>query len=465
MRRTRILVVGAVLLATSACGARWSDAQRLAVQARHQGGSSRPTAAAATGATGSTIPGATAGAGAAGGGGTGAATGTGAQTGGESATASGAGAGPLPCAAASDGPGVTADKINLGSISSLSGPVPGLGASSAAATRAYIAFRNATGGVCGRQLALREADDGTDAGTYRASITGMAPTVLGIAGGFAFGDVGGTDIIEQQNIPVVNLASADAVQRLPSTFDVNPPFERPDTLIGKYRYLYEQGARNVSMTYIAVDQSRQLAQEQRGLIEAAGLKVVNVQELPLSTLSYDSAARGVANSGADYLFFVGQTEANASMARSMADTGYKLKFAEYFTFSYGTAFIAEAGAAAEGAITWLRSLPNEEAGTNAELASYLQWMGQVAPGVPVDAFSVDSWVAAKAFVDSLEALPGPISREALIAQLRATDTYDADGMYGAIRLGAELTNGCEVAMQVQSGVWKRLAPAQGFLCQ
>ena len=62
------------------------------------------------------------------------------------------------------------------------------------------------------------------------------------------------------------------------------------------------------------------------------------------------------------------------------------------------------------------------------------------------------------------ALPGPITREALIAQLAKVGTYDAGGLYGPIELGAELTNGCQVAMKVVSGKWKRLTPAKGFLC-
>ena len=81
----------------------------------------------------------------------------------------GAAGGPSPCSAPSDAPGVTDDEITLGTISSLSGPVPGLGASALAAAQAYVAYRNSTGGVCGRQLVLRTADDGTDNGRHRAA--------------------------------------------------------------------------------------------------------------------------------------------------------------------------------------------------------------------------------------------------------------------------------------------------------
>ena len=200
------------------------------------------------------------------------------------------------------------------------------------------------------------------------------------------------------------------------------------------------------------------------LMRAAGMKVVSVQELPISTISFDSAARTVANSKADYLWFTATADANQGMAHALKDANYKPKFPEYFVYTYGTNFIAAAGDASEGAITWIRSLPNEEASGNKELATFLRWMDRIAPGENSDAFAADSWAGAKAFFDNLEALPGPITRAALVAKLKGVASYDGGGMYGPIELGPEFTNGCVVGMQVQGGKWKRMTPATGFLC-
>jgi ABC-type branched-subunit amino acid transport system substrate-binding protein len=460
-----LVALGALLISTASCGARWSDEERAAVLTRHQGtpGASAPAPSGGAGGAGATgtggsldVAGGVASAGD-GGGGTGPAA--------DGAGGAGASGGPAPCEVASDAPGVTDREIRLGSISSLSGPVPGLGASSAAAARAYVAYRNATGGVCGRRVVLQEADDGTETARYRALVTDMAPKVFGLAGGFALGDVGGLDVIEQAKLPVVGIPGDDRGTALPTYFDLNPPFEDPDGVSGKYRYLYEQGVRTVTQVYLAVSQSRLEAQRQARQMRASGLQIVDVQELPLATLSYDAPARRVANSGADYLFFIGDARGNGAMARAMHDAGVDVQFAEYFTFSYGEGFIEQASPpAAEGAITWLRSLPNEEGGSNAELARFLEWMDRSAPGVVRDAFAVDSWATTKAFLDNLQALRGAITRAALIEQLRSVDTYDADGMYGPVRLGRELNNGCVVGMQVRDGRWRRMTPASGFLC-
>jgi hypothetical protein len=91
-------------------------------------------------------------------------------------------------------------------------------------------------------------------------------------------------------------------------------------------------------------------------------------------------------------------------------------------------------------------------------------MGRVAPGEVRDTFAAESWVAAKAFFEALEDLPGAISREALVAQLKTLTEFDADGFFGRINLGGKRNNGCFIGMQVKGGKWVRLTPSQGFLC-
>jgi ABC-type branched-subunit amino acid transport system substrate-binding protein len=455
-------IAAALVLATwaSACGARWSDDQRAEVAGRYRGGPSTGTDVAEDGvgsaggdggSTGTTTPGSQVAAGPTAGGG-----------GGAQPTATGAG-GPQPCAAKSTEKGVTDEQITIGEISSLSGPVPGLGASAAAAVRSYVAFRNATGGVCGRQIVLKEADDGTDSARYRSALRQLNPNVLGIAGGFGIGDIGAEDVINELKIPIIN-SPTGRTGELRWVFDINPDFPRPDMVIGKYKHLYEQGARKVSQTYTAVAQSRIEANIQRGLMEAAGLEVVHVNELPLSTLSYDAAARAAANSGADYLWFIAETSGQAAMAKSVQSTGYQWKFKEFSYTTYGTKFIELAGSAAEGATSWIRSLPTEEASTNKAMSTYVEWMDRVASGLPQDLFSIDSWVSAHAFFEALEALPGPITREAIVQQLASLQSFDADGMFAPIALGQDLSKGCFLGMIVRNGKWQRLAPAKGYLC-
>jgi ABC-type branched-subunit amino acid transport system substrate-binding protein len=317
--------------------------------------------------------------------------------------------------------------------------------------------------VCGRKLVLKSADDGMDNGRFRSLMSEMGPKVLGFAGGIGGGDAGGADVVTAQKIPVVNTPISDQFQNAPTVFDINPPFPRPDMVIGKYRFLKGQGGDKAALLYPAVDQTRSEAKKQKAQMVSAGINVVLDKEFPLSTLSFDSLARAVANSGATYLFFLSEPAQSASMATSLRDTGYQLKFQEYLT-TYGSNFVELAGAAAEGTSNWIRSLPTEEAASSPEATNFVKWMKQAAPDQPADVFAADSWAATKAFVDALDGLPGPITREALIAKLRSVAVYDAGGLIGPIELGPKRNKGCFIGMKVVGGKWKRFAPAKGFLC-
>ena len=464
-QRWVVALVTVAALTSAACGARWSEDQRAAVLARTEG---RGAAAAdggaaasdATGVDSADAVGGEAGGGTASGGG-GSAGGGGAKAAGKAATSA---SGPRPCDAKSDAPGVTDKQITLGTISTESGPIPGLGSSALAAAQAYIAYRNSTGGVCGRQLVLRTADDGADNGRHRAAVNDMASKTLGLVGGVGGGDAGSGDVVVSLGLPVVTVAISDPYQDAATVFDINPPLANPKGVIGKYRYLLDNGAKTVALVYPATDQTRaEMQNKHKPLMEAAGIKVVLEHEFPLSTLSFDSSARAVANSKADYMFFLSEVGQSAGMAKSMHGSGYKLKFQEYIT--YDEKFVDLAGPeAAEGVSAWIRNLPNEEPDSNAEQKAFLQWMDRTAPGVPADTFAAESWAGAKAFLDAVVALPGPITRPALLTQLRATETFDAAGFLGAIQLGKKKSNGCQVAMIVQGGKWRRLTPSKGFLC-
>lgn len=453
MRRLlAVLVLASVI--SSACGARWSKEQRVAVTARHN---ATPIAAqverdeaattdlVATDSSG--LP---------------------ASPGEPAAQSSGTGkrttASIQPCAALSTAPGVSPTTLTVGQIVTQSGPVPGLAGSAEAAVRAYVAYRNSTGGVCGRNLVLLTADDGNDNSRFRTALIEMSPKALGLIGVTAGGDSGGADVMQKEAIPATGAAFSKQFQELPTAFDINPPPPAPAVPARKFAYLKEQGVSTAALVTLSAAQAIAELDEHQRVMEASGIKIVSRQILPVTTLSFDSAARVVANSEADYLFFLAADSHDAAMAQSMRDTGYQLKFEEYLT-GYGSAYIDIAGSAAEGTTSWIRSLPKEDGSSaNAELGAYLTWMDRTSPGAKPDVFAGDAWAAAKAFVDALENLPGPISRGALVAQLRALESYDGDGFVGTIDLGNERSKGCVIGMRVTNGQWKRLAPGQGFLC-
>ncbi|MDQ2650827.1 MAG: ABC transporter substrate-binding protein, partial [Actinomycetota bacterium] len=371
--------------------------------------------------------------------------------------------GPLPCAAPSTAPGITDDEIAVATINTLSGPVPGLGASHLAATQAYAAYRNATGGVCGRRIRVVAADDGADTARYRSIVEDLNRSTFALHAGIAAGGDGGAEPLAANGIPAVGTGITPLLIGSPTYYGVRPVVPDFNALVPKYRYLRDQGVRTAAVVFISAASSPVEAGQHAQMMEAAGIKVVLNQPLPLSTLSYDSAARAVANSKADYLFFLHDQGGSASMARSLVNAGYKPKFADYIV-AYGSKFIELAGPAAEGSTSFIDTLPAEDGGVVPEHKAFLEWMERIAPQSVIDPFAALGWAGAKAMFDTLEELPGPIDRAAYLTQLAAVGTYDAGGLLGPVEFGAQQGRGCVIGMVVRDGKWQRLTPERGFLC-
>lgn len=465
-RPVAVTVVFVVLVSAAGCGARWSDDQKLALATQERGDAGpRSNSAPASGSgeavdgevfeptedlaaspdrsdAGGVAPGAP----------------------GEDAGGAGPGVTPSskPCQAPSDAPGVNDRQITLGTINSISGPSPGLGASSLAAARAYVAYRNSVGGVCGRQIVLLDGDDGVDNARNRALVNDFEARTLALVSGNACGSDGSAEVIQAKRYPVIGLACGTKLPGVDTFYSVSPrDIENESTAY--YRYLVDQGVRKAAVVYVSAGPATIEGRQKIGLLRASGIQVVLDLPIPLTTLSYDSTARAVANSGADYLVFVHASAPSAAMAKAMVGTGYKLKYSEY-RVAYGSNFIDLAGSAAEGSLTWITWVPEEDGGVLPEQRLFLEWMQRTAPNAFLDTFSNNTWAAAKLVLDLLESLPGPISRDAFLAGLDATNRYDAAGLIAPVDIGAKHDSGCMIGMVAEGGRWRRLTPTEGFLC-
>jgi ABC-type branched-subunit amino acid transport system substrate-binding protein len=204
---TRALLV--CLLLVAACGARLTDEQYAAATSGGSGGSSSGAStgsgsgAAASGSTGATTPGAAT----AGSGGTAATEGS-AGTGGGAATDGGSGDGATATCAPqpSTEVGVSDSEIRLGNVSTISGPIAGFGTTGVNGVRAYLAYINSLGGVCGRQLVLETADDRLDVAANRSGVSQLSGEVFGFVGGTTVVDAGIAAELEGTNIAHTGLA-------------------------------------------------------------------------------------------------------------------------------------------------------------------------------------------------------------------------------------------------------------------
>ncbi|WP_426246518.1 ABC transporter substrate-binding protein [Nocardioides sp. LHG3406-4] len=131
------------------------------------------------------------------------------------------------------------------------------------------------------------------------------------------------------------------------------------------------------------------------------------------------------------------------------------------TTCYDPAFPKAAGPAATGVVAMLNGLPYEEASTNEELQTFTEKVKTH------NTFSQPSWVAARLFQKAVEDVvasggPNAVTRESIIAALKAITEFDNDGMVAPFNPNDAATPAtCVVAVQLQEdGSWKRAFPEE-----
>lgn len=475
-QRLRFVVLLTVLaLVVAACGTRLSDEERAVYTARGGGGGQSDSGSGDFGESGEFGDGS----GDVGGGETGTADGGGAPDasgggggGGEDAGGGDSGggapgggpaaAGDDPCAGSASGEsGVSDSTITIGNVSQLSGAIPGFAQESVRGAQAYVAFVNATGGLCGRELELLVADDGFDASRNASETSKLEPRVLAFGGSFSVTDSGMAVALRGKNITDVGVPTNKERQQLPNTFThlVSNNSGKPGA---EWKYAASKGAKKAIVVHVAAAAARDEGLKAKASMESAGL-TVEMLEISNTQFSFAGPAQAVMNSGAQLMLFISDVNASVQMLTEMRDRGPPLPF-EWYRIAYGPEFLERAGDKAEETVAFTETLPFEEAGKNEEMAMFQEWLRRVSPSSTPNFQAINSWIAMKLLVESIRDIDGDITRDALLASVKSKTAYAAGGLIEPINPSLKDAAVCKVVVRVRGGKWVREAPASGFVC-
>jgi ABC-type branched-subunit amino acid transport system substrate-binding protein len=378
-------------------------------------------------------------------------------------------AAPVEAAAActpqpSDEIGVSDDEIVLGNVSMLSGPIPGAGQPGVDGTRAYLEYVNSTGGVCGRRLRLETGDDRTDSGQNRAETIRLSRDVLAFVGGASIVDGGAAAALDGTNIPAVQVAVDNAALASPNFFSPSP-IEPTNTTLGSvpmWRYFQRSlGLQRTAVVTLSLPSARDRARTYVADMEAAGMTVVGFHEVGLAETNFVGVAQQLENEGAEGFISLLDPVASARLAGAIAQIGYDPLVAHYGAQNYGRYFVELAGPAAEGALLPL-AFDIFENTANPAVARFVEWFGRVAPGRDPDFYAAMGWASADMLVAAIEAAGPAPTRDAVLANLRATTTFDAHGFLAPCNPAGKVTSPLFMVATVEGGEWRRVYPASGF---
>jgi ABC-type branched-subunit amino acid transport system substrate-binding protein len=466
--RIAIALVALALLA-SACGARVTDAQRASAAGPPSGGARKAAVgagAAEAGGDSDTTAGATpptAAASAA----AGSPSGAGAAAG-EAATAT-----PAAPAGGNGGAtdvGVTASSIDLGLVTTLTGPVPGLFQGAVIGAQAFVAYANSQGGIFGRKLRLTVRDDQFDTGQNRTVTTELAGKVTAFLGSFSTYDDAGLPAIQAAKVADVGYGLTDGRRTSPFNFSIQPAKSRTfrTGAFEWYARKFPDAVKAMGTIYGDIPASKQSALDSMAAAESVGWKWAYSRGVSPTETDFTADVVRMKSSGVKGVYLVAtDVKSMARLLKAMAQQSFRPELIALGASGYDASLPTLAGAAAEGVYVdqQLALYQGQDAGSIPEVALMNQWIKRVKPGYTPDLFAAYSWASGRLLLQGLQAAGPKLTRAGLVDALRKVDNFDANGLVAAAGPGSKRQPTCDLFMQIKGGQYRRVEPAgKGFLC-
>jgi len=479
MRRVRVtaLVLLAVLSA-AACGARLSpELRKQAATAALNAGSGNGTGtgpgagpANSPGAVNGGIGGAIGGTnGTQGSNGT---TGTQGTQGGTQGAASG-------CNGATD-VGMTADSIQLGNVSSTSGPVSGLFEGAPQGAQAFAAFLNSQGGLCGHNVHIRFADDSTNCQGNQNATEELASKVFAFVGSFSLEDGCGAKYLNAHtNVPDIHVALAPEADSPPNHFDIETGALGYAT--GPFAYYAKKlgaAVQSVGTLYANVGGAVPKQKAFEHAAESVGWKFVYSRATDASETDWVGDFVTMCNRDKIKIFFTGAENAQyaAKMVNDERQAGCPSSLINIIPIAYDQAFVADVGntSAIENLLGWNEYslfFNTDEAEKIPELKLLQGWFSKANPGKPLNLYALFAWASGRLFQQAFQAAGAHVNRASLMDQMRKIQQFTASGIVAPMT-PSDKKGGvkCYVLWQVHNGKFSRVddpaptADSKGYRC-
>ncbi len=449
------------VLVTAACGARLDSQQRrVALQAYAGGGG--PAAPGAVASPGTTTGGQVGGGGTQQGGG-------GTQQGG-GGTQPGGGAACDPSGNKASDTGVTATSINIGTVSDISGVQPGLFQSTFDAMKAWKAYTDSLGGICGRRVTLDLRDDQTNSGGNRAETQAACAKDFALVGSVSAFDDGGASTVDSCGIPDMSgIVVTTQRARSDNTFAIYNA--RPGDYLGTGTAEYVKREhpdviKNAALLYLNSAAPKQSAETRRAGYQQAGFRFVYYTAVQVVEPNYNSYVVAMKNHSppVKYVNMVGDPQSLARLVQAMQQQSWFPEVVDFDSAAYSPQFLELGGAAAERAQIWNFHHPFEEARSNKEMQLYLQWLSVAAPGAEPDFFGVWAWSAGRLFQELATKIGNDLTREKLFAELKKVKDWTGFDIHVPVQVGAKLPPSCFLYHGVRGGAFVRQYPSSGYEC-
>lgn len=410
------------------------------------GGGSAGTTAGAPGTTGST----------------GADGGTGGTTGGGGDAAQGEGENAADGgnqAASCDGfknqTGITDDKIVIANASDISGPVPGIFESAQQATRAYAAYFNSTGDICGRKLEVTLLDTRADAGADQQAYTRACAEAFAAVGSMSAFDSGGAGTAESCGLPDIRSTSVNPARTQCSTCfstqSVNVGLV-PSVVPSYFLQKYKSSTEHVGLLYINAGASPPNAEKFRDAWTKAGWNIDVFAGIDVSEFNFAPYVQQMKDKNVDLVVYVGPYQNTVKLQQAMDQQGFDPEVFLQDATIYDENYVEQAGSLGDGTFVYSSTAMFDDM-RNKEMALYRSWLAQVSPGAIPNYYGLYAWSAARLFVQEAVKLGGKLDRASLVKAFSGVKDWTSNGLHVPQQVGARTTYNCAQIIQLNGGKW------------
>jgi ABC-type branched-subunit amino acid transport system substrate-binding protein len=366
--------------------------------------------------------------------------------------------------------GVTPDSVTVGLVTTLSGPIPGVFQGAVVGAQAFAAYVNSQGGIYGRKLIVKVADDQFDAGQYRASTLSLANQALGFMGSFSLYDDTAVPDLEKQGIPDVGYGLTDRRRQSPINFSPQPA-KSGTFRTGAFLYYakrFPDAVKAVATLYGDVPAAKGAALDSMAAAESVGWKFI--YDRAYQPTEADFTADVIRMKAAGVKAFYSTSADPAVLARvlkTMEQQGLKLDLFAVGANGYDPDILKLAGSSAEGMLVdqQLALYQGGDSGTVPEVALMNHWVQKVKPGYTPVLYSAYSWTSGRILEQAMKAAGPQLTRKGLLAALQRIDDFDANGLLAPAGPASKRQPTCNMFLKVQGGKFVRVdPPGKGYLC-
>ena len=362
--------------------------------------------------------------------------------------------------------GITDSEITVANVADISGPVPGLFQSAQDATKAFVAYYNASNpdGICGRSLRLSALDTRSDSGGDQQAYTRACDEAFAAIGSVSSQDQGGAATAERCGIP--DLRAFTVTPQRSGCVTCFSAYALKGNLIPKANLDYwkkkePQATQNIGIYYVNVPAAEVNAKSIAAAFEKNGSKVTRVQGIDTAEFNYAPYAQQMKTEGIGFVMYYGPFQFTIRLQEAMEQQGVDAVFLTDPTV-YDSNYVEQGGSTVDG--TYVYSVIQRFEDTKIpEMVLYRQWLERVAPGSIPNYYGLFAWSASRLFVQKATELGGDLTRPALVDALKGVKDWTSNGIHAPMAIGAKTTPGCIKMFRLDSGSWSQVSPGD-FMC-